>query len=76
MPASVLLVHGADFIKYVSLPVGMFTKEALEARNKDLRKCLAKIPRKVRTQGLRCDKSSLICNTENYASEDSASDTE
>lgn len=40
MPSSVhkILIHGADIIKYASLPIGMMSEEALEARNKDLRK--------------------------------------
>jgi len=39
MPSSVhkILVHGADIIKTVSLPIGMMSEEALEARNKDMR---------------------------------------
>ena len=40
MPSTVhkILIHGSDVIKHVSLPIGMMTEEALEARNKDLRK--------------------------------------
>lgn len=40
MPSSVhkLLIHGADIIKSCSLPIGMMSEEALEARNKDLRR--------------------------------------
>lgn len=39
MPSSVhkILIHGADIISNVSLPIGMMSEEALEARNKDLR---------------------------------------
>jgi len=39
MPSSIhkILIHGADIIKNVSLPVGMMSEEALEARNKDMR---------------------------------------
>ena len=39
MPSSVhkILIHGADIIKYVGLPIGMMSEEALEARNKDVR---------------------------------------
>jgi len=40
MPASVhkILVHGADIIKKAPLPIGMYSEEALESRNKDFRK--------------------------------------
>lgn len=40
MPASLhkLLIHGADIVESASLPIGMLSEEALEARNKDLRK--------------------------------------
>lgn len=39
MPQSVhkILIHGADIIEKVSLPIGMMSEEALEARNKDFR---------------------------------------
>lgn len=39
MPSSVhkILIHGADIINSVSLPIGMMSEEAQEARNKDLR---------------------------------------
>lgn len=39
MPPSVhkILIHGADIIEKVSLPIGMMSEEALEARNKDFR---------------------------------------
>lgn len=39
MPSSVhkILIHGADIISNVSLPIGMMSEEAQEARNKDLR---------------------------------------
>ena len=33
-----ILIHGADIIKHVPLPIGMMSEEALEAKNKDLRK--------------------------------------
>lgn len=40
MPSSVhkLLIHGADIIEAAVLPIGMFSEEALEARNKDFRR--------------------------------------
>lgn len=40
MPSSVhkLLLHGADIIKSAVLPIGMFSEEALESRNKDFRR--------------------------------------
>lgn len=40
MPTSVhkILMHGAEIIKHFALPIGMMSEEALEARNKDLRK--------------------------------------
>lgn len=40
MPSSVhkLLLHGADIIEAALLPIGMFSEEALEARNKDFRR--------------------------------------
>uniref|UniRef100_A0A6P7GKW0 Uncharacterized protein LOC114338051 n=1 Tax=Diabrotica virgifera virgifera TaxID=50390 RepID=A0A6P7GKW0_DIAVI len=40
MPASLhrILIHGPEIIKVVPLPVGMFSEEALESRNKDFRK--------------------------------------
>lgn len=39
MPSSIhkILIHGADIIKNVSLPIGMMSEEAQEARNKDFR---------------------------------------
>ena len=39
MPSSIhkILIHGAAIIKHVSLPIGMMSEEALEARNKDCR---------------------------------------
>lgn len=39
MPSSVhrILIHGADIINHFSLPIGMMSEEALEARNKDYR---------------------------------------
>lgn len=39
MPSSVhkILIHGADIINSVAIPIGMMSEEALEARNKDLR---------------------------------------
>lgn len=33
-----ILIHGSDIVKAVSLPIGMLSEEALEARNKDLRR--------------------------------------
>jgi hypothetical protein len=41
MPSSVhrILIHGADIIQAAILPIGMLSEEALEARNKDLRRC-------------------------------------
>lgn len=40
MPASLhrILIHGADIVKVAALPIGMFSEEALESRNKDLRR--------------------------------------
>lgn len=40
MPSSLhkLLIHGAEIIKSCSIPIGVMSEEALEARNKDLRK--------------------------------------
>lgn len=40
MPASLhrILIHGPEIIKAVPLPLGMFSEEALESRNKDFRK--------------------------------------
>lgn len=39
MPSSVhrILIHGADIISHVALPIGMMSEEALEARNKEFR---------------------------------------
>lgn len=39
MPSSVhkILLHGADIINNISLPIGMMSEEAQESRNKDLR---------------------------------------
>lgn len=39
MPSSVhkILIHGAEIIKCAALPIGMFSEEAMEARNKDIR---------------------------------------
>lgn len=39
MPSSVhkILIHGAEIINNVSLPIGMMSEEAQESRNKDLR---------------------------------------
>lgn len=39
MPSSLhkILFHGADIIKFAGLPIGMFSEEAMEARNKDFR---------------------------------------
>lgn len=40
MPASIhkILIHGADVINHVALPIGLMSEEALEARNKDFRR--------------------------------------
>lgn len=40
MPSSLhkLLIHGAEIIESAVLPIGMFSEEALEARNKDFRR--------------------------------------
>lgn len=48
MPSSVhkVLIHGADIIESVSLPLGMMSEEALEARNKDIRNFRLKHTRK------------------------------
>ena len=32
-----ILIHGADIINHVSLPIGMMSEEAQESRNKDIR---------------------------------------
>lgn len=39
MPSSVhrILIHGADIISHVALPIGMMSEEALKARNKEFR---------------------------------------
>lgn len=39
MPSSIhkILIHGAEIINNVVLPIGMMSEEALEARNKDVR---------------------------------------
>lgn len=39
MPPSVhkVLLHGADLMKHFDLPIGMYSEEAQEARNKDFR---------------------------------------
>lgn len=40
MPSSIhkILIHGADIIKEAILPIGVFSEEALESRNKDFKK--------------------------------------
>lgn len=40
MPSSVhrILLHGADIVNAATLPIGMLSEEALECRNKDLRR--------------------------------------
>lgn len=40
MPSSIhkILIHGADIIKAADLPIGMFSEEALESRNKDFKR--------------------------------------
>lgn len=40
MPSSIhkILIHGADIIQKAVLPIGMFSQEALESRNKDFKK--------------------------------------
>lgn len=39
MPASVhkVLIHGAEIINFFNLPIGFYSEEAQEARNKDFR---------------------------------------
>ena len=39
MPSSVhmVLAHGADIVAAMELPIGLFSEEALEARNKNIR---------------------------------------
>ena len=40
MPASLhrILIHGPEIIKAMPLPIGMYSEEALESRNKDFRR--------------------------------------
>jgi hypothetical protein len=40
MPSSLhrILIHGPEIVKAATLPIGMFSEEALESRNKDFRK--------------------------------------
>lgn len=40
MPASVhkILIHGADIIRSLSIPIGLLSEEAQEARNKEFKK--------------------------------------
>jgi hypothetical protein len=47
VPATVVkvLVHGADIVSGVIIPVGQFSEEAQESRNKDC-KCLEEFIRK------------------------------
>lgn len=49
MPQSVhkVLMHGADIMAEFPLPVGFFTEEAQESRNKDLRKTREEHARKI-----------------------------
>jgi len=42
-----ILLHGADIISHVALPIGMMAEEALYARNKELRDLHQKHSRKV-----------------------------
>lgn len=48
MPASLhrILVHGPEIIKKSPLPIGMYSEEALESRNKDFRKYRESFSRK------------------------------
>lgn len=48
MPSSLhrILIHGPEIIKAVPLPIGMFSEEALESRNKDFRRYREALSRK------------------------------
>lgn len=48
MPASLhrILIRGSEIIKATPLPIGMFSEEALESRNKDFRKYRESFSRK------------------------------
>ena len=49
MPPTVhkLLIHGADISKEAILPVGQLSEDALESRNKDIRKLRLHNTRKI-----------------------------
>jgi len=67
MPSSVhrILLHGADVILCVPLPIGMMSEEALEATNKDFRKFRLKHCRKTsRTHPMEDLMNSLLISSD------------
>lgn len=57
MPASLhyVLIHGADIIASMDLPIGLYSEDALEARNKNVRSFREHRTRKISREATKCD---------------------